>query len=241
MDMPTEMQHQAMGYDRAATMFSPDGHLLQVEYAEKTVKLGSASIGLACKDGAIIIADRRIRDKLIAPESANKIFEVDEHMIATAAGISADARILVDQAQVLAQQNRVTFNSPIEPISIIRMIADKKQTFTQYGGARPFGLSVMLAGASKGKSHLYTSDVSGNFFAYKANAIGENDEKIKEILRADFKETMSVEDGMKFALKIFKQILGKNFETDRFDVSYVKTDTEKLVRLHGDELKKYVK
>jgi len=136
MDMPTEMQHQAMGYDRAATMFSPDGHLLQVEYAEKTVRLGSASIGLVCKDGIVIVADKRIRDKLIAPESASKIFEIDEHMIATAAGILSDARILIDHAQVLAQQNKVTYGTPVEPITIIRMIADRKQMFTQYGGAR---------------------------------------------------------------------------------------------------------
>src|SRR3989338_4768234 len=80
MEMPSEMQHQVMGYDRAATMFSPDGHLLQVEYAEKTVKLGSASIGLVCKEGVVIVADRRIRDKLISPESANKIYEVDSHI-----------------------------------------------------------------------------------------------------------------------------------------------------------------
>ena len=45
------MQHRIMGYDRTATMFSPDGRLLQVEYAEKTVKLGSASIGFLCSDG----------------------------------------------------------------------------------------------------------------------------------------------------------------------------------------------
>ncbi len=241
MDMPTEMQHQAMGYDRAATMFSPDGHLLQVEYAEKTVKLGSASIGLVCKDGVVVVADRRIRDKLIAPESANKIFEIDEHIIATAAGILSDARILVDHAQVLAQQNRVTYGSQIEPISVIRMIADKKQAFTQYGGARPFGVSFLVAGVNKGKPHLYTSDVTGNFYEYHANAIGENDEKIKEMLRKDYQENMNIEDGIKFAMKLFKDILEKNFDLARFDVGYIKTADEKLIRLHGDELKKFVK
>ncbi len=241
MDVPTEMQHQAMGYDRAATMFSPEGHLLQVEYAEKTVRLGSASIGLACKDGILIVSDKRVRDKLIAPESAAKIFEIDEHIIASAAGILSDARVLVDHAQVLAQQNRVTYGSPIEPISVIRMIADKKQMFTQYGGARPFGVAILLAGVNKGASHLYTSDVTGNYFAYKANAIGENDEKIKEILRRDFEDSMTIEDGLKFSLKIFKELLGKNFDLVRFDVAYVKKDNEKLVRLKAEELKKYSK
>ena len=241
MEIPAEMQHQAMGYDRAATMFSPDGHLLQVEYAEKTVRLGSASVGLSCKDGVVIIADRRIRDKLIAPESANKIYEIDEHIVATAAGILADARILVDQAQVLAQQNRVTYGTPIDPLSIIRMIADRKQMFTQYGGARPFGVAFLVGGVNKGAAHLYTSDVTGNFNAFKANAIGENDEKIKEILRRDFKEEMSVDEGIKFVLKIFKDLLEKNFDINRFDVGYVKIGEEKLVRLHGDDLRKYVK
>jgi proteasome alpha subunit len=241
MDIPTEMQHQAMGYDRAATMFSPDGHLLQVEYAEKTVKLGSASIGLACKDGVVIVADRRVRDKLISPESANKIAEIDEHVVATSAGILSDARMLVDQAQLLAQQHRVTYGGPIEPISIIRMIADKKQQFTQYGGARPFGVTFMIGGVTQNAAHLYTSDVTGNFFAYRANAIGENDEKIKEALRADFDDGMSVEEGIKFSLKIFKEILGKNFELGRFDVGYITIKDAKLVRLHGEELKKYVK
>jgi proteasome alpha subunit len=241
MEMPTEMQHQAMGYDRAATMFSPDGHLLQVEYAEKTVRLGSSSIGLVCKDGVVIVADRRVRDKLIAPESANKIYEIDEHIVATAAGILSDARMLLDSAQLLAQQNRITYGSPIEPISIIRMIADKKQMFTQYGGARPFGVALLLGGVNKGKAYLYTSDVTGNFFAYRANAIGENDEKIKEILRKDFKEEITIDEGIKFILKIFKEMLEKNFDLQRFDVGYVKISEGKLARLHGDELKKYLK
>ncbi len=241
MDIPTEMQHQAMGYDRAATMFSPDGHLLQVEYAEKTVRLGSSSIGLLCKDGVLIIADRRIRDKLISPESANKIYEIDEHIVASSAGILSDIRMLIDNAQLLAQQNRVSYGSEVEPITIMRQIADKKQMFTQYGGVRPFAAVFILGGVMRGKSYLYTSDVTGNYFAYKANAIGENDERIKEILRRDYKDDMTIEEGIKFSLKIFKEILEKNFDLQRFDVGYVKLTDGKLTRLHGDDLKKYLK
>jgi proteasome alpha subunit len=241
MDIPTEMQHQAMGYDRAATMFSPDGHLLQVEYAEKTVRLGSSSIGLVCKDGIVIIADRRIRDKLVAAESMNKVFEIDEHILASASGLLSDARVLIEKAQIIAQQNKVTYDSPIEPISVMKMIADQKQLFTQYGGARPFGVAFLIGGAHKGKAHLYTSDMTGHFLAYRANAIGENDEKIKEILRKDFDDDMTIEEGIKFSLKIFKEILDKNFDIQRFDVGYVKISDNKLQRLHGDDLKKFLK
>ena len=239
MDVPTEMQHQAMGYDRAATMFSPDGHLLQVEYAEKTVRLGSSSIGLICKDGVVIVADRRVRDKLIAPESANKIYEVDEHIVATAAGILSDARILIEQSQVIAQQNRVTYGSPIEPISVIRMIADKKQMFTQYGGARPFGVAILLGGANKDKAYLYTSDVTGNFFAYKANAIGENDEKIKDILKKEYKESLTNDGGLNLAVSIFKRILGKNFDAERLEAAFISVKDKKFTRINGEELLKY--
>ncbi|HIG51879.1 proteasome subunit alpha [Candidatus Parvarchaeota archaeon] len=241
MDMPTEVQHQAMGYDRAATMFSPEGHLLQVEYAEKTVRLGSSSIGIVCSDGVLVAADRRVRDILIYPESANKVYEIDEHIVSTAAGILADARILVENAQVLAQQNRVTFNSPIEPISVIKMICDKKQMATQYGGLRPYGVAFLVGGVNKGKAQLYTSDVTGNFFQYKANAIGDYDEQIKEMLRKEYNENLTIEEGIEFALKIFKKILGKNFNVERFDIGYIKKSNEKLVRMHGNSLKKYVK
>ncbi len=241
MDMPTEMQHQAMGYDRAATMFSPEGHLLQVEYAEKTVKLGSNSVGVVCKDGVIIVADKRIRDNLIAPESAMKVFEVDEHVMATAAGIASDARVLVDRARLLSQQHRVSYGTPIDPISVIQMIADNKQAYTQYGGSRPYGVAVMIAGVSKGKSHLYTSDITGNFFAYKANSIGENDEQVKEELRKGVSEDMTMDEGVKFVMKIFKDLLGKNFEISRFDVGMISLKDGKLTRLHGEELRKFIK
>jgi len=56
--------------------FSPEGHLLQVEYAEKTVRLGSSSVGMVCSDGVFIIADKRIEDKLIVKKSTNKFMKL---------------------------------------------------------------------------------------------------------------------------------------------------------------------
>jgi proteasome alpha subunit len=238
-DMPMEMQNQVMGYDRAATMFSPDGHLLQVEYAEKTVRLGSASIGFSCKNGIVIIADRRMRDKLVVEDSANKVFEIDEHIISSAAGILSDARVLIERAQLLAQQHRVTYDSGVDVESIIKEIANLKQMSTQYGGLRPFGVSMMVAGITGEKSKLYVSDVTGNYYEYGASAIGENDEKIKEMLREEFNPGMSIEEAIKLGFKIFKKLLGKNFEIERFDVGYINVDNKKLKRVSGEELKKY--
>lgn len=241
--MEMEVQHQVMGYDRASTMFSPDGRLLQVEYAEKTVRLGSASIGLTCVDGVVIVSDKRIVDPLISTQTATKIWEIDSNIIASAAGIVSDARILMERAQVIAQQHRITYDESIDVESVIKEIANMKQAFTQYGGARPFGVEVMVTGinADSGDAQLYVSDVTGNYTGYKATAIGENDENIKEILRSEWKENFTTEQGIKFALSIFKKILGKNFSIKRFESAYVKKDSKKIERIHGDLLSKYLK
>ena len=239
MEMPIDMQHQAMGYDRTATMFSPEGHLLQVEYAEKTVRLGSSSMGMICTDGVFIIADRRTEDKLIVKQSANKVLEVDKHIIMSTAGITSDARVLIERAQVLAQQHRVTYDSPIEPELIIKDISNMKQQFTQYGGARPFGVSVLLAGINGKKPELFTSDVTGNYFGYYANSIGESDDKIKEKLREKYKKDLTIKKGVKLALDIFKEVQNNKFDINRFEVSYIDKEEVKLKRLEGEEIRDF--
>jgi proteasome alpha subunit len=240
MEMPIDMQHQQMGYDRAATMFSPDGHLLQVEYAEKTVRLGSASIGIVCSDGVFILADKRNIDTLVVPESAQKIYEIDSHIIASVAGIMSDARILIDQAQIISQKNRVTYDSEIEPEVIIKEISNTKQKFTQYGGARPFGVSLMVAGVGK-KPVLYTSDITGNYFSYFANAIGEKDEKIREKLKEKYKPNQTIKKNVKLALDILKEAQGEAFSLNRLELVYIKTENRKLNRLEGEKIEKLLK
>jgi len=241
MDMPIDMQHQAMGYDRTATMFSPEGHLLQVEYAEKTVRLGSSSIGMICTDGVFILADKRIEDKLILPLSASKVHEVDRHIIISVAGIVSDSRVLIEKAQILAQQHRITYDSPIEPELIVKDLSNLKQQFTQYGGARPFGVSLLIAGINSKKPELFASDVTGNYFNYYANSIGENDDKIKEKLREKYTPNLTIKKGAKLALDIFKEIKGKKFDITKFELGYIKIDEEKVKRVEGEEINNFVK
>ena len=236
-----DLQHQAMGYDRTATMFSPEGKLLQVEYAEKAIRLGSSSIGMMCSDGIFIVADKRIEEKLMTQSSASKIYEIDSHIIGSAAGIVSDARILIERSQILAQQHRVTYDSPIEPETIIKEISNIKQQFTQYGGARPFGVSLMVAGIKSGKLGLYASDVTGNYFSYNANAIGENDERIKEKLREKYNKELTIKKGVKLALNIFKEIQGNRFNVNRFELAYIKKEELKMVKLEREELKNFTK
>ena len=239
MDISTDMQHQAMGYDRTATMFSPEGTILQVEYAQKTVRLGSSSIGMVCTDGLFILADKRSDDKLIVSKSANKVYEIDSHIIAAAAGIVSDARVLVERAQVLAQQHRVTYDSPIEPELVVKEISNLKQQFTQYGGARPFGVSMMTAGLNGEKPELFVSDVTGNYFSYHANAIGEGDERTRDKLREKYKRDLKIKQGVKVALDIFKEIQGGKFDINRFELAYIEAKDKKLKRLEGEEIKNF--
>ena len=61
------MQPQAyqMGYDRAITVFSPDGRLYQVEYAREAVKRGTTAVGIKCEDGLVLIVDKRVSSRLL--------------------------------------------------------------------------------------------------------------------------------------------------------------------------------
>ena len=239
MEIP-DMQHQVMGYDRSATMFSPDGHILQVEYAEKTVRLGTATIGIHCSDGVIIIADKGIKDKLIVNESADKIYEIDEHIMASAAGILSDARLLVNHIRVNAQQHRVTYDTPVDVEGVIREAADIKQQYTQHPGIRPFGVSLMIAGVSSGVPKLYTSEITGNYLEYTATVIGKNDEKIKEILREKYKKEITIDEAIKLGIEIFKEVLGDKFDVRRLNVGFIKSKDAKLKKLSKEEIQKFI-
>lgn len=235
------MNHQVMGYDRAITMFSPDGRLLQVEYAKKTVKQGSTALGISCKDGVLLCTDKRIVDKLVVPESVEKIFKIDEHIATTAAGILSDARILVERAQLKAQQHAVTYDSNIDVISIVKDIANLKQLCTQSGGLRPFGVSLLIGGIDEDNSKLYVTDPTGIFFRYKAAVIGEGEAEVEEILSKEYHDDITIEEALKLTIKALYSFIGEELNVDRLDCVYISSEEKKFKVVDEKKLEEVLK
>lgn len=234
------LQHQMMGYDRAITMFSPDGRLLQVEYAKKTVSLGNTAIGIVCKDGVILVTDKRIVDRLVVPEAVEKIWQVDEHIMMTAAGILSDARVLVERAQEKAAGYRITYDSPIDILAIVKDICDLAQYVTQSGGLRPFGVSLLIAGDDFGTLKLYQTDPTGLYNQWKATVIGEGEEEVQPVLHKEYREDMTADEGLKLAIGALKKFLGDQFEPLRVDAAIIRPGKQ-MEKLSRDRIAKFVK
>jgi proteasome alpha subunit len=230
-----------MGYDRAITMFSPDGRLLQVEYAKKTVRMGNTAIGMVCSDGVLLVADKRIIDKFVVPESIEKVFQIDDHIIATAAGIISDARVLIERSQVKAQQHKVTYDSPIDVLSIVKDVCNLKQLTTQSGGLRPFGVSLLVAGKDEDGLKLFVTDPTGIFYQYKATAIGEGETEVGEILHKEYKDGLSIDEALKIAVKALKKVLNENFSAERIDAAFVRDADARVEKVSKEKIAKLLK
>ncbi|MBI4096055.1 MAG: archaeal proteasome endopeptidase complex subunit alpha [DPANN group archaeon] len=215
---------QAMGYDRAITVFSPDGRILQIEYAKKAVSAGAMALGIIYKDGVLLMSDRRITEKLLIAESVKKIAQLDDHIISTFAGYTMDARILVKRMRVFAQQHKLTYGEETDVEGVIKNISDLAQAYTQYSGIRPFGISFLLAGIDKKGSQLIMTEPSGIYMQYYAKAIGTGATEATKTLEKRWKEGMKLEDAKKLAVDVFREVLDKEFSIERLEAAIVTKD-----------------
>jgi proteasome alpha subunit len=237
----TPTQHQQMGYDRAASMFAPDGRLLQVEYANKTVKQGTISIAFVSSDGVLIVADKRVNDKLLVSKSKEKIYQIDEHIACAVSGLVADGMVLIDRAQVKAQQHRISYENPIDILSLVKDVCAYKQITTQAGGYRPFGVSLLFAGIDDDGAQVYVTEPSGVYFQYKATAIGENEDEIKNILREKYKDNSNIKTNLKLAISILKEIKNESFNIELLDVAVIDDKKREYKKLDTKEVSEMIK
>ncbi len=187
------------GYDRAITVFSPDGRLYQVEYAIETVRRGTIAVGIKSKDGIVIAVEERPR-KLQISETAQKIFQVDDHLGVAAAGYIPDARSQVDNARFFSQSNKMIYDEPVDIETVAKHLADQCQQFTQYAGVRPFGVALILGGVdNRGRGQLFLTDPSGTYISYDAIAIGSGSDQVTDFLEKSYKPDMSLDDASALA------------------------------------------
>lgn len=228
-----------MGYDRGSTVFSPDGRLFQVEYAREAVRRGTTTVGIQVEDGVALVVDKRLSNDLVISSSIEKIFQVDQKVALATSGLVADARVLVDHARVTAQVNRVSYDERVDLSTLVKRICDYKQTYTQYGGVRPFGTALLVAGMDEDGPHLYETDPSGAFMAYKAGAIGMDREEVQEVFDQEYDESLSVEEGIELSIKGLDRASEEGLDPESLDVAKIK-EGESVQKLETDEIEEYL-
>ncbi|MEK6954434.1 MAG: archaeal proteasome endopeptidase complex subunit alpha [Candidatus Micrarchaeota archaeon] len=230
---------QQAAYDRAITVFSPDGRLFQVEYAREAVRTGTPCIGLVAKDAVILVAHKRISSSLIVPESHEKIFQIDRHIVAASSGLIADARKLVDFARMEAQRHRIVYGTEIPIETLAKKIGDQIQTFTQFAGVRPYGVSLLIAGMD-GTFKLFETDPSGALFEYRATGIGSGKKTAEEFFEKEYSDNLSQHDGIKLALKALKKAVEEKLTPSNVDVAIISKEHKKVIFLKKDEITKLI-
>jgi len=234
--MPEIMPPEYMGYDRTIAVFSPDGRLFQVEYAKEAVKRGTTSLGIVFKDG-VLLATVKSTASLIVTTSLEKIFQIDDHAGAVAAGLLADARVLANQARVKAQVHKITYEEPIDIWGVARTIGDRMQISTLYAGLRPFGVSFLIGGVDKTGAHIIESDPSGMLYEWQAYAIGRGGAIANKIFKQKWKFNMSEHEAIALALDIISKT-EKERKGDAIDIAIVYKSTGKFKKLSEDDLKR---
>ena len=221
------------GYDRAITVFSPDGRLYQVEYAIETVRRGTIAVGVKCKDGIVIAVEEKPR-KLQISKTAQKIFQIDDHVGVAAAGYIPDARSQVDNARFFSQSNKMIYDEPVEVETIAKHLADQSQQYTQYAGVRPFGVALILGGVVGGKPQLYLTDPSGTYISYDAIAIGSGSDEVTDFLEKTYKKDLSLDDASALAAAGIYLSSEDKDGTSHIRMAHIKTDTG-LYEIVSDE------
>jgi len=225
-----------LGYDRGITTFSPDGRLFQVEYAIEAVRRGTTALGLTSKDGVVLIVEKRV---LPLQESAHiqKIFKISKQIAACISGLTADARVLIDQARIKSEVHTLSYDEPISVESVTKEICDLKQLYTQNAGVRPFGVSLLIGGIDPtGECRLYVTDPSGAYWAYYANAIGAGEQDVKDFLEKNYNPSIDLEAAKILAIKTLMKVIEGDLDNEKMDLVVISKEKREVEFIPENEI-----
>lgn len=224
-----------LGYDRGITTFSPDGRLFQVEYAIEAVRRGTTALGVICKDGVVLTVEKKVLP-LQEVSHIRKIFKINDQIAACISGLTADARVLIDQARVKSEVYLLSYDEIISVDEVTREICDQMQLYTQNAGVRPFGVSLLIGGIDPtNECRLIITDPSGAYWAYHANAIGSSGQEVKEFLEKNYEENLSLEDAKILSVKALLSVIEGEIDKERIDMVQI-TKEEGIKFITNEEI-----
>jgi len=227
------------GYDMTPTMYSPDGRIYQVEYAMETVKRGTLALGISTRDGVILAVEEKPRT-LQTKNITQKIFQVDFHIGIAAAGYIPDARVQVDGARFFSQGNKMTYDESVEVGTVAKHLADQAHQFTQYGGVRPNGVAMIIAGVDQKGESIYITDPSGTYVQFSAIAIGSGSDEVNEFLEKYYSKDMSLDDAASLAIAAINlKAEVKDNGVNHIKMAKITTETKIFEKIPEADLQKY--
>lgn len=226
------------GYERMYG-FSPDGRILQVDYAMIMVNNSPTAWGIQIEDGVVLAGLEKRIDKLQDRTFSQKLFQIDEHMATVVAGFNSDARLLVEYARNEAQLNRFLYDEPMDVEFLARKLSNTVQAYTQHAGMRPFGISMLIGGVDMLGANLYQLDPTGIYFKYFASAIGVGREDILKYFRKNYSINTSLEEAISMGIRGSIEVLKDEVAPDRLRLGIIRTDEKKFRFLGHEEIKKY--
>lgn len=227
-------------YDRALTVFSPEGRLYQVEYALEAVRRGTLAVAVKSKDDVCIAAQIKVPSILMDADSIDKIFQVDEHIGVAISGLHADSRALINYSRVQAQSIRLTYDEPVRLNMLAKSIADLCQMYSQYGGIRPFGCALFFIAIDASGTQIYTTSPSGIYRSFKSYAIGTGESTAREFLIENYKEEMTFDELVDFTLRAIKESIDEDATKENIRLAYIKGEDKKFHMCNKEEVEEFL-
>ncbi|UCC18870.1 MAG: archaeal proteasome endopeptidase complex subunit alpha [Promethearchaeota archaeon] len=227
-------------YDRALTVFSPEGRLFQVEYALEAVRRGTLAVAVKSKEDVCLAAQIKVASPLMDANSIDKIFQIDDHIGVAISGLHADARALINYARVQAQSFRLTYDEPVRLNMLTKTIADLKQQYCQFGGVRPWGCALFFIGIDASGTQIYTTSPSGIYRSFKAYAIGTGEATAREYLIDNYKENMTFDEMVDLALSTLKESIGEEAIKENIRLAWVKGEDKKFYMCNEQEVEEFL-
>lgn len=221
------------------TTFSPSGKLVQIEYALNAVQSGSTSLAIKGTNGVVLATEKKLPTPLIDHRTIQKVAPLTDHIGLVYSGIGPDSRVMIKQGRKYAETYFRTYHERIPVAQLVRRLATLMQEYTQSGGVRPFGVSLLIAGYDDSGPHLYQVDPSGSYWAWKASAIGRNMANANTFLEKRYTEDIELEDAVHTAILTLKEGFDGQIDQKNIEIGVVGQDKQFRV-LTPSEVKDYL-